>query len=495
MTDKQIERIDIEKIKIKSEKQLEKIKSIKEVDDKQIETITTEIEKIKIESEKQLDDKQLEKIEPDKQIYDKRIEAITDKYIERKEFIAERQKMITKSEAEKINRIKRLLGHYEQSVDPFDRLKQFSDLIEATQDDEKQGSEDWHKKRSRAIGGSEIGKVMDMKFESRGFQKFILEKFGYAGGFNGNIHTRFGHLFEPVSRMIMNVLFETDIREFTSLPGFIDYTSYSPDGISSIIVNDKIYFVVWEFKSPCARGPMRKINPEYLMQVKSGLIHIRFTDFAIFVNAAYRVVGLSGLFDGTINWNTIAQPNSKAYSMDNPKLYAIGLIVIYTKDSRSTLQLLSDIKSLNEDRILLESEIDYGSLTTNDLDLLFESLEDGDHEVEYLDPIILDTSFTSSIKQTFVEVPSMDEIKLSIKEKLICLRESCKLGTRIKGVLPYKLLDIDCIIQARDESVIPGIKKVADKFGSIAKQMELIEDPEEKRKALYQLIGFEELLF
>jgi hypothetical protein len=398
-------------------------------------------------------------------------------------------------EAEKVRiKIKELLGHYHQSVDPFERLKQFSDLIEITKHDEKQGSDDWHKKRSRAIGGSEIGKLVDMKFESRGFQKFILEKFGYAGGFNGNIHTRFGHLFEPVSRMIMNTLFETNIHEFTSLPGFIDYTSYSPDGISTLVVNDKLYFVVWEFKSPCSRGPMRKINPEYLLQVKSGLIHIRFTDFAIFVNAAYRVVDLQGLFDNTVNWNTIAQPNSKAYVME-PKLYAIGLIVIYTKDSRSTPKLLSDIKSIDEDRFLLESEIDYGGLTNNDLDILFESLEDGDHEIEYLDPIILDSSFTSSIKQTFIEPPSMDEIKLSIKEKLICLRESCKLGMRIKGVLPYKLLDIDCIIQARDESVVPGIKRVADRFGEITKQVEGIEDPDQKRKAVYRLIGYEELLF
>src|SRR6185437_2106775 len=97
----------------------------------------------------------------------------------------------------------------------------------------KQGSEEWLKikrgniKKPPTIGGSEMEKLIR---NSRELAEAKLD----PKPFTGNIHTRWGNLFEEVLSFIFDLIFKTSSIETGSTPGLRDQEgniiqAYSPD--------------------------------------------------------------------------------------------------------------------------------------------------------------------------------------------------------------------------------------------------------------------------
>lgn len=199
----------------------------------------------------------------------------------------------------------------------------------------KQKSAEWYKLKKTTIGGSEIAKVLGCG--SYGDLKSILSTRVGISSFQGNEKTRWGNLFEEVSRMISEELLITEIVELGSLPGKIKGQNYSPDGLSIIEMLDSddkptYYVVLFEFKSPYSRIPDGKIPKEYMPQVQTGLLTLDTVDFALFVNNCFRRCPLADLnfkltYDTKYHTGDVTKKLTKAQKIS--QVYAAGLICFY----------------------------------------------------------------------------------------------------------------------------------------------------------------------
>jgi hypothetical protein len=162
-----------------------------------------------------------------------------------------------------------------------------------------QGSDEWLALREYNIGGSEMATITgDSGFSS--IDKLIAQKIGLYK-FNGNIMTRWGNLFEPITQMLMEKIFDINqIQETGSLEGAVKNQRYSPDGLAVVkmlcgefiedeyIETEEYCTVLFEYKSPYYGIPCGYIPKYYIPQVKTGLCSIPIADFALFVSNMFR---------------------------------------------------------------------------------------------------------------------------------------------------------------------------------------------------------------
>lgn len=403
------------------------------------------------------------------------------------------------AEIEERKEVKEVLLHYHErpyEVPLAERLILFKRLIELTKNDEAQKSAEWHLKRSRAIGGSEIKKALKVQ-GNREYYSMLKEKAGF-GSFFGNLFTMFGSIIEESSRRITELLFNTTIYEFTSLPGSIPGTSYSPDGISVIELYDRTFIILWEYKSPFVRAPIRTIPDEYRAQITSGLCHIRLADFGIFTNFAFRICELDD-YNDTLIWNTDLQPKNPKYKLNAPNVLGLGMLVFTHKevgDYKPKLEKLVEYTErrasnpeLLEEQLLMKGEEDYGKLTDqNKLMELFRGVEPGEVIVHHLEPyLFLDALKSRDYLQHILNIsvestPEIDQVKLAhecLLNNMDCLRDKCGAMETIIGVLPFKLMDLDLIRVNRDPDYMRPFMEGINTFNDIMPlAMEL---PPEKR--------------
>ena len=200
-----------------------------------------------------------------------------------------------------------------------------------------QRSTDWYKIRKVTIGGSEIATVLELNpFKSK--QELIAEKIGITQGFNGNLATRWGILFEHVTKLWTEYIFNSteEIREAGSIEGIIKGQRYSPDGLTVVklkCADDTFdYFIILlEFKSPLGSLPNGKIPPYYLPQVQTGLLNIPICDLGIFINNCYRKCPLEDLnFTGSYDSKFHAGDFKKLkYGLTKHNVLACGIICFY----------------------------------------------------------------------------------------------------------------------------------------------------------------------
>ncbi len=163
-----------------------------------------------------------------------------------------------------------------------------------------QHSMEWYKMRMQVIGGSEIATFA-------GFNPYCTKdqlrrkKIGEIK-FEGSPHTRWGTLFEPVIRTIVESELECTIsgdKCYVVNPPF----SYSPDGLAVINDNSGLQrwhliddddennnsspIVLFEFKCPISRVLNGKVPSYYIPQVQQGLAMIPITEFGIFAEAKF----------------------------------------------------------------------------------------------------------------------------------------------------------------------------------------------------------------
>lgn len=211
-----------------------------------------------------------------------------------------------------------------------------------------QGSDEWLGMRTYNIGGSEMATITgDSAFSN--IPKLVAQKIGMCQ-FKGNTATRWGNMFEPITQMIMEKLFDIDsIQETGSLEGAVAHQRYSPDGLAIVkmVCSDTIggeyvetqeYCVIlFEFKSPFSSIPSGYIPKYYIPQVKTGLCSIPITDFALFVSNMFRKCSFADLRNNPTYDTCFHDKDAKKKFVSSDPL-AMGLIILYqTNEQRVQL--------------------------------------------------------------------------------------------------------------------------------------------------------------
>jgi hypothetical protein len=266
--------------------------------------------------------------------------------------------------------------HKEQILNNF--LKKNSNLA-------TQGSLEWHEIRKYNIGGSEMSIITgDNPYQK--IDDLIAQKIGFTK-FNGNLATRWGNLFEPLTQKIAEILFDIDnIKETGSLQGSVEYQRYSPDGIGIVkmkcsdeyIETEEYCTVLFEYKAPFTSIPDGKIPIHYKPQVKTGLCSIPFIDFAIFINNMYRKCNFDMLGNNK-DYDTNFHNKDIKSKIEIEEPLAYGIILFYQtelqkKQFSAKYCKVKDIISYDSESDS-ESDSEDGSDSSNDkMNILFNNM-------------------------------------------------------------------------------------------------------------------------
>lgn len=249
-----------------------------------------------------------------------------------------------------------------------------------------QGSPEWLADRIYNIGGSEMATITgDNCFSS--IDQLVAQKIGFSH-FSGNIATKWGKLFENVTKQITEIIFDIDagIQETGSLNGSVPNQKYSPDGLAVVkfkcdkiicdknIETEEYCIVLFEFKSPLYSIPSGVIPKYYLPQVKTGLCSIPIADFALFISNMFRKcsfneLGVSKNYDKDFHSRDFkSKSNKKQNSIDNSGIdpLAFGMILFYqTKEQ--------NIKFYEKYRHIITYNNDYNYDSDNSSECSYET--------------------------------------------------------------------------------------------------------------------------
>lgn len=296
-----------------------------------------------------------------------------------------------------------------------------------------QDTPEWHKARSDTIGGSEIRYVINGNYKN-----FIDMKTGKKPFF-GNIHTRWGKLIEPVSRDFMEAITNEKIYEVGSVDGIVPRQRYSPDGIGAV-KND---IVLYEFKNPTVTLPTGKIPTQYIPQVQSGLCSIGITDYALFVNSAYRRCPFK---HANFTSEHVHDIHKERLIVDE----AISVGVILFEITPIGIEKLSDEIYLEEYYNLLEYQ-DYGRNSRTAIDKILQAMDAGFVKAIYC-PTIYNKKILSSIDEYDVShLPDISEKRVNRMVKS-CIENYDGNEERLAGFMCYKLLLVDILRIDKDEA-------------------------------------------
>lgn len=131
-----------------------------------------------------------------------------------------------------------------------------------------QQSKEWIEGRKYSFGGSEFYKF-SKQCDRKIIEERIHEKLIAIENFSGNDCTNWGIMFEPVAKIVLNMIEKIEIHEFGALPHTYLPICYSPDGL--IVDGDDLHLL--EIKCPIYRSKLdNPIKNEYLDQMHIGMI-------------------------------------------------------------------------------------------------------------------------------------------------------------------------------------------------------------------------------
>lgn len=360
-----------------------------------------------------------------------------------------------------------------------------------------QKSKEWYLIKQKTIGGSEVATILGINpFKSA--KALIAEKAGVGGfEFNGNINTRWGNLFEILTKRWTELVLcmKEDIIETGSIEGVIERQRYSPDGLGvvKLMTENNIYdyfIVLFEFKSPLRSIPDGKIPKYYIPQIQTGMLTIPLVETSIFVNNCYRKcalkdIGFSNVYDKLFHDGDI----KKIRKRDTINVLGCGIIGFYQsrEDYNNIVKLLGynednsdseldfdenfnqaldcntnivDTSSIDIDLLFnsYQEPIDYGQVSSNVWDrvlLLWENKKI--HAVYY--PIIPNIPYLSNLPFLSTHRKATNILgfegnpKKAIKLHYNCFMDKCEEEDLIPvGYLPWKLIKSDILCEDRDEN-------------------------------------------
>lgn len=255
-----------------------------------------------------------------------------------------------------------------------------------------QKSAEWYKLKQKTIGGSEVATVLGLN-PFKKVHGLIAEKIGLPGtGFNGNIATRWGNLFETVTRdyAVKLLKMTTSIKETGSVEGVIERQRYSPDGLGVVKLKtgegSYDYFVVlFEFKAPFRSIPDGKIPKQYLPQVLTGMLTIDIVETSIFINNCYRKCPLADInfdvkYDTVFHDGDVTKKLTKKQAIT--KVFAVGMVCFYQTRADADRYVKycgyadSDVEDVEDPDNVCSGKLDPDLSTSEyDIDILLNSTE------------------------------------------------------------------------------------------------------------------------
>lgn len=371
----------------------------------------------------------------------------------------------------------------EQKVSYEEALQILLEYIATLEEGPQQRSTEWYAIRFTNIGGSEVAAVLGID-PYKTYAKLIADKVGIGEPFKGSTATRWGTIFEPVTKKWSEIVLKMDdkIIEAPSIKGKFKRQRYSPDGLGVVKLDDAIYIILFEFKAPLSRQPGKTIPRHYKAQVKTGLLTIDIVDRCIFVDNCYRKCTLNDFsFNNTYDEGFHSCDFKKQNSLYHNKTpYACGIIFFYHtyKDHDKFCKYaneLSEIEDIDDKTIedvdynekhslqgdidlLIHSKnklIDFGGVSNNTFDRLLDLFDQKRIKVKY-SSIIYDTNRINEIPI----VKTHDNLKHAAKtfnpektarDKIDQFIADCNIRKVYPiGYLPWKLMNTSFIFQERD---------------------------------------------
>jgi len=398
--------------------------------------------------------------------------------------------------------------------------KKVNEFISKAGEAPAQKTKEWYQLKAKTIGGSEVATVLGIN-PFRSVKALIAEKIGLnSGGFSGNIATRWGTIFENITREWTQkvLLLDEKIEETGSLPGIIERQRYSPDGLGVVALsneNDELdyYIVLFEFKSPLRSLPDGKIPKYYVPQIQTGMLTIPMVELSIFVNNAYRKchlkdIGFTMEYDSNFHDGDAKKKKTKKQVFT--EVLACGVICFYQTKSNYELGLklcgygsdseseddVVDIEaahgaysdSTGHDMTILmnsrESPIDFGFSKTGVLNRLFELCEEKRIGIMYY-PMVLNQEAVNELE--FIQTHKKEKTTVKLNPKKIVTMQLNQFTSHCEdnellpvGFLPWKLFKSDIIIDTPQENWLDTIKDpILDTLKKID-EISSAENPEEK---------------
>lgn len=391
-----------------------------------------------------------------------------------------------------------------------------------------QKSAEWYKLKQKTIGGSEVATVLGLNPYKKA-HGLIAEKIGLPGtGFDGNIATRWGNLFETVTRdyAVKFLKMTTSIKETGSVEGVIERQRYSPDGLGVVKLKTgngthDYFIVLFEFKAPLRSIPDGKVPKQYLPQVLTGMLTIDIVETSIFVNNCYRKCPLSDInfdmkYDTVFHDGDVTKKLTKKQAIN--KVFAVGMVCFYQTKSNADNYVKycgyadsddesadgsADLESKNNANlstseydidILLnstEEPMDFGTAKYNIVNRVLELHDEKRIHAVYLPMIfnneeVNDTEFAQL--HGIVHDGENSNPKKMIKQYYNLFLAECDEKDWVPvGYLPWKLVKTDVISVDNDENwretIEPPIKKTLEVIDTLM----AIEDLDERADAYNDL--------
>ena len=375
------------------------------------------------------------------------------------------------------------------------KLEIVKDFIKKNCNLAPQGSVEWLKTRQSIIGGSELS-VLNGKNPFTNIADLVANKCNLTG-FSGNVATKWGNIFEEITRIIIQMLFLPDIPlseecifETGSLEGVIPHHRFSPDGLTVLTYREisgavRALITLLEFKSPLSSIPTGIIPPYYLPQVKAGMCDVDMTEIGLFVNNMFRKCGLDQFGNNRLYNTSFHFSDIKKNTVIRDPL-AIGIIGLYqTKEQLDKFKKMktyvANNKNSDTDEETTEDEqntldwqiinkmIDVGNLNEADTLVIFQYISKKYITLKYFPPNI----YTSRIKKyvpsdlicvdhDIISYASYDE---SPKKFIKTFKKKCKQANcNPVGYIPWKLFTSDLILVDKEPlyiyQFVPKIEEV-----------------------------------
>lgn len=402
-------------------------------------------------------------------------------------------------------------------------VKKINKFIRSQASAPAQKSAEWYTLKQKTIGGSEVATVLGLNPYKKP-HGLIAEKIGLPGTeFNGNIATRWGNLFETVTRdySIKFLKMTTSIKETGSIEGVIERQRYSPDGLGVVKLktgegNFDYFIVLFEFKAPLRSIPDGKVPKQYLPQVLTGMLTIDIVETSIFVNNSYRKCPLSDIgfnmkYDTVFHDGDVTKKLTKKQAIT--KVYAVGMVCFYqTKeaadkyvkycgygdsDDEDTEEIRSEFyttaSEYDIDILLNSSElpIDFGAAKYNIINRLLELYEEKRVHAVYI-PMIFNNEAVNDMEFSQLHNIKHDAENVNPKKVLkeqynLFLAECDEKEWEPVGYLPWKLVKSDVIGVDADEDWQETIEEPIRQTLEVIDNLMKIEDPNDRTDAYNEL--------
>jgi hypothetical protein len=328
-----------------------------------------------------------------------------------------------------------------------------------------QRSPEWEQDKIFTIGGSSAKDFFDVKCPPK---SIVQEKLGIVTRFSGNHYTHWGNLFEPVIETYISQDLKCDVLASNRyIKGSLEGTSYSPDGLTVLHLNDKWQITLLEFKCPFSRVPTGIVPKAYVQQLLFGLDLIRLPTVGLYAEAVFRVS----------TWDDLSFDNDKYISYEKQllpcgsKISAIGFVCFLLSESNKRFcdELLDHHGAFGD----ASNDYEFSDLGRSN-ELMFKRV------LQAFDAKVITAYYGTVIMSA--DAANANDILDADMAKFRTLAKST--NSQIVGMLPYKLFYIDYI------TVDPEYGIIQKNYPVIKETIDFIRDncnapPEEKKRKYY----------